>query len=79
MREPAHPAWRRRELRRHVLAGSRILALTVTLGGLLAVIGVAAWLLATSPAINAASVVAFGCLVVLVPAAATVLIRPRHL
>ncbi len=60
--------------------GSRILALAVTLGGLLAVIGIAAWLLATSPAINAASVLAFGCLIVLVlAAAATIVIRPRDL
>ncbi len=54
--------------------GRGVPALLVTLGGLLVVLGGAAWLLATAPAINAASVLAFGCLVVLVlGAAATVL------
>ena len=57
--------------------GSRIPALLVTLGGLLAVLGGAAWLLATSPAMNAASVLAFGGLVVVIFAgAAMTLARP---
>jgi len=59
--------------------GSRVLALLVTLGGLLAVIGGAAWLLATSPMINAASVLAFAYLLVLVLAgAALALTRPHE-
>jgi hypothetical protein len=49
--------------------GSRVLALLVTFGGLLAALGGAAWLLATAPAINAASVLAFAGLVVLILAA----------
>ncbi len=57
--------------------GSRVLALLVTLGGLLALLGSAAWLLATAPAINAASVLAFACLVVLVLAGAALALARR--
>ncbi len=57
--------------------GSRVLALLVTLGGLLALLGSAAWLLATAPAINAASVLAFACLVVLVLAGAALALTRR--
>jgi hypothetical protein len=46
--------------------GGKVLALLVTLSVLVAVLAVAAWLLATAPAINLASVLAFACLVVLV-------------
>ena len=46
--------------------GSKVLALLVTLSVLVAVLAVAAWLLATAPAINLASVLAFACLVALV-------------
>ena len=45
--------------------GSRALALAVVAGGVLGVIGVATWMLVTAPAIPAASVIAFGCLVLL--------------
>ena len=38
----------------------------MTLSVLVAVLGAAAWLLATAPAINLASVLAFACLVALV-------------
>ncbi len=57
--------------------GSRVLALLVTLGALLALLGSAAWLLATAPAINAASVLAFACLVVLVLAGAALALTRR--
>ncbi|HEY5354516.1 MAG TPA: hypothetical protein VIK57_18870 [Streptosporangiaceae bacterium] len=57
--------------------GSRLPALLVTLGGLLAVLGGAAWLLATSPAMNTASVLAFGGLVVLVLAGAAMALTRR--
>jgi hypothetical protein len=60
-----------------LLPGSRIPALLVTLGGLLAVLGGAAWLLATSPAMNTASVLAFGGLVVLVLAGAAMALTRR--
>lgn len=50
--------------------GRGIPGLLVTLGGLLAVLTGAAWLLATSPAINVASMLAFVCLAILVCAAA---------
>ena len=46
--------------------GGKVLALLGTLSALVAVLGVAAWLLATAPAINLASVLAFACLVALV-------------
>ena len=46
--------------------GGKVLALLVTLSALVVVLGVAAWLLATAPAINLASVLAFACLVALV-------------
>ena len=46
--------------------GGKVLALLVTLSVLVAVLAVAAWLLATAPAINLASVLAFACLVALV-------------
>jgi hypothetical protein len=45
--------------------GSRMLALVVVAGGVLAVIGAATWMLVTAPAIPAASVIAFACLVIL--------------
>ncbi len=48
-----------------VSLGSRALALLVVAGGVLAVIGVATWMLVTAPAIPAASVIAFACLVIL--------------
>ncbi len=51
--------------------------LLITLGGLLVVITGAAWLLATSPAINAASMLAFACLAILVCAAAAAALA-RH-
>lgn len=50
--------------------GSKVLALLVTLSVLVAVLAVAAWLLATAPAVNLASVLAFACLVALVLAGA---------
>ena len=50
--------------------GGKVLAMLVTLSVLVAVLGLAAWLLATAPAINLASVLAFACLVVLVLAGA---------
>jgi cation transport ATPase len=50
--------------------GGKVLALLVTLSVLVALLAVAAWLLATAPAINLASVLAFACLVVLVLAGA---------
>jgi hypothetical protein len=46
--------------------GSKVLALLVTLSAMVAVLAVAAWLLATAPAINLASVLAFACLVALI-------------
>jgi small-conductance mechanosensitive channel len=46
--------------------GGKVLALLVTLSVLVAVLALAAWLLATAPAINLASVLAFACLVALV-------------
>jgi len=46
--------------------GGKVLALLVTLSALVAVLALAAWLLATAPAINLASVLAFGCLVALI-------------
>ena len=57
--------------------GRGIPGLLITLGGLLAVLTGAAWLLATSPAINAASMLAFGCLAILVCAAAALALTPR--
>jgi hypothetical protein len=45
--------------------GSRVVALLVVSGGVLAVIGAATWMLVTAPAIPAASVIAFACLVLL--------------
>jgi hypothetical protein len=57
--------------------GSGLPALVVKLGGLLALVSVAAWLLATSPAINAASLLAFACLVALVSAGAAVALTRR--
>jgi hypothetical protein len=58
--------------------GSGIPGLLTALGGLLAVITGAAWLLATSPAINAASMLAFACLAVLVCAGAAAALARRH-
>ena len=49
----------------------------VKLSGLLAVLCGAAWLLATSPAINAGSMLAFAVLVVLVSAAAAMTLSRR--
>lgn len=46
--------------------GSRPRRVFVTLGGGLAVLVGAAWMLATSPAIDAASMLAYACLVILV-------------
>ena len=46
--------------------GGKVLALLSTLSFLVAVLALAAWLLATAPAINLASVLAFACLVALV-------------
>jgi hypothetical protein len=46
--------------------GGKVLALLVTLSVLVAVLAVAAWLLATAPAINLASVLAFALLVALI-------------
>jgi hypothetical protein len=46
--------------------GGKVLALLSTLSVLVAVLALAAWLLATAPAINLASVLAFACLVALV-------------
>jgi hypothetical protein len=46
--------------------GGKVLALLATLSALVAVLAVAAWLLATAPAINLASVLAFACLVALI-------------
>jgi hypothetical protein len=46
--------------------GGKMLALLGTLSALVAVLALAAWLLATAPAINLASVLAFACLVALV-------------
>ena len=46
--------------------GSKVLARLVTLSVLVAILAVAAWLLATAPAINLASVLSFACLVALV-------------
>jgi hypothetical protein len=46
--------------------GGKVLALLVTLSALVAVLALAAWMLATAPAINLASVLAFACLVALV-------------
>ncbi|MGI8448817.1 MAG: hypothetical protein ACR2MP_16895 [Streptosporangiaceae bacterium] len=57
--------------------GRGIPGLLITLGGLLAVITGAAWLLATSPAINGASMLAFACLAILVCAAAALALAPR--
>ena len=51
--------------------------LLVTLGGPLVVLTGAAWLLATSRAINAASILAFACLVILVCGAAALALAPR--
>jgi hypothetical protein len=50
--------------------GSKVLGLLATLSVLVAVLAVAAWLLATAPAINLASVLAFACLVALILAGA---------
>lgn len=52
--------------------GGKVLARLVTLSVLVAVLAVAAWLLATAPAINLASVLAFACLVALVLAGAAI-------
>jgi hypothetical protein len=57
--------------------GRGIPGLLITLGGLLVVITGAAWLLATSPAINGASMLAFGCLAILVCAAAAMALAGR--
>jgi hypothetical protein len=57
--------------------GRGIPRLLITLGGLLFVLTGAAWLLATSPAINAASMLAFGCLAILVCGAAALALAPR--
>jgi hypothetical protein len=57
--------------------GRGIPRLLITLGGLLFVITGAAWLLATSPAINAASMLAFACLAILVCGAAALALAPR--
>ena len=46
--------------------GGKVLGLLVTLSVLVAVLALAAWLLATAPAVNLASVLAFACLVALV-------------
>jgi hypothetical protein len=46
--------------------GGKVLALLATLSVLVAVLALAAWMLATAPAINLASVLAFACLVALV-------------
>jgi hypothetical protein len=51
--------------------GGKVLALLGTLSVLVAVLALAAWLLATAPAINLASVLAFACLVALILAGAT--------
>ncbi len=54
--------------------GGKVLATLGTLSALVAVLAAAAWLLATAPAVNLASVLAFACLVILVLAGgATVL------
>jgi len=58
--------------------GRGIPGLLISLGGLLVVLTGAAWLLATSPAINAASMLAFACLVILVCAAAAMVLASRH-
>ena len=58
--------------------GRGIPGLLITLGGLLVVITGAAWLLATSPAINAASMLAFACLAILVCAVAAVALASRR-
>jgi hypothetical protein len=58
--------------------GRGIPGLLITLGGLLVVMTGAAWLLATSPAINAASMLAFACLAILVCAAAAAALARRH-
>ena len=50
--------------------GGKVLALLVTLSVMVAVLGTAAWLLVTAPAINLASVLAFACLVALILAGA---------
>ncbi len=52
--------------------------LLITLSGLLVVLTGAAWLLATSPAINAASMLAFACLAILVCAAAALALDRHH-
>ena len=52
--------------------GGRVLATLGTLSALVAMLGTAAWLLATAPAINLASVLAFACLVALVLAGAAI-------
>ncbi len=46
--------------------GGKLLARLMTLSVLVAVLAVAVWLLATAPAINLASVLAFACLVALI-------------
>jgi hypothetical protein len=58
--------------------GRGIPGLLITLGGLLVVITGAAWLLATSPAINAASMLAFACLAILVCGAAALTLDRRN-
>jgi hypothetical protein len=57
--------------------GRGIPRLLITLGGLLFVLTGAAWLLATSPAINAASMLAFACLAILVCGAAAMALARR--
>ena len=59
------------------LPASPIPALLVKLGGLLALLAGAAWLLATSPALNTASVLAFGALAALVFAGAALALSRR--
>jgi len=52
--------------------GHKVLALLVTLSALVSVLALAAWLLATAPAINLASVLSFACLVALILAGGAV-------
>ncbi|MFI5062639.1 MAG: hypothetical protein ACHP9Z_01485 [Streptosporangiales bacterium] len=58
--------------------GSRMLALVVVAGGVLAVIGAATWMLVTAPAIPAASVIAFACLVILALFVGGLALPPRR-
>ena len=61
-----------------VSLGSRVLALLVVVAGVLAVIGVATWMLVTAPAIPAASVIAFACLVILALFVGGLALPSRH-